>query len=64
MAKLNSPLFVVSDPESPHFGKYVRKIYRTVGGLWACQTYDKSEKMFVNESKLTDQKQWERENHE
>jgi len=60
MAELKTvgTLYVVNDPKSKHYGKYVRKIYTTNDSRWACQTFDKSEKMFLSDSQLISKTDW------
>ena len=57
---MNQPLYVVKDQDSEHFGKYIKKIYISGDGRWACQVYDKSEKMFLRDSQLITKKEWEK----
>ena len=57
---MNQPLYVVKDQDSEHYGKYIKKIYISGDGRWACQTFDKSEKMFLEDSQLMTKKEWEK----
>lgn len=61
---MKNPLYVVIDEGSPHYKKYVKKIYISGDGRWACQTFDKSEKMFLRDSQLMNKQEWEGLNHE
>jgi len=45
-------LYAVNDKESEHYGKYVRKIYLSGDGRFACQTFDQVEKMFLDIKQL------------
>jgi len=57
---MNHLLYVVIDENSPHYKKYVKKIYISGDGRWACQTFDKSEKMFLRDSQLMNKREWEK----
>lgn len=57
---MNHLLYVVIDENSPHYKKYVKKIYISGDGRWACQTFDKSEKMFLKQEQLIPSREWKK----
>ncbi len=60
---MKHPLYIVTDKDSEHFGKYIKKIYISGDGRWACQVYDNSEKMFLEDSQLMPKQEWEAGNY-
>jgi len=55
-----SSLYAVNDKESEHYGKYVRKIYLSGDGRFACQVFDESEKMFLDIKQLVLAREFEK----
>ena len=55
-----TPLYAVNDKASEHYGKYVRKIYLSGDGRFACQVFDESEKMFLDIKQLVLAREFEK----